>query len=199
MIDKKINKNKILIDSFFKYFIDENMRAIDIEKLHGVDRRDLSYLKNIRSILSEDEFMFVANCLKNNEYINTESSGRTRSIDTLSRLIIRGEKIKFNCSNEMVLYVLSANNNYKIGIAKSINRRVDILQTGNPYKISIVKTYTMNSEKDARLIEKKLHKKYYKHRMVGEWFSFPCNELIEIDKIVNEEKLNNLRAITPGS
>lgn len=199
MIDKKINKNKILIDVFFKYFIDENMRAIDIEKLHRVDRRDLSYLKNIRSILSEDEFMFVTNCLKNNEYINTESSGRTRSVDTLSRLIIRGEKIKFNCSDEMVLYILSANNNYKIGIAKSINRRVDILQTGNPYKISIVKTYTMNSEQDARLIEKKLHKKYDKHRMVGEWFNFPCNELIEIDKIVNEEKLNNLRATTPGS
>lgn len=59
----------------------------------------------------------------------------------------------------------------KIGVAKNPESRLAVLQTGNSRRLEIVATIGPVSEKQAYGIERKLHKKFRKHRLRGEWFT----------------------------
>ena len=69
-----------------------------------------------------------------------------------------------------------SSNYYKIGITdESVEKRINQLQTGNPYQI--VKYNAFHSD-TAQLIEQYLHKKYAQKRVRFEWFTFKEDELI---------------------
>lgn len=56
---------------------------------------------------------------------------------------------------------------YKIGISKNVERRVKQLQTGNPYKIIVLKKFKTPY---AFKIEAALHREYKIDNVKGEWF-----------------------------
>ena len=63
----------------------------------------------------------------------------------------------------------SGSDNYKIGVtkAKTINKRRLELQTGNSNELILCRKF---ETKHPYKLENMLHKHYYKHRLIGEWF-----------------------------
>jgi hypothetical protein len=67
---------------------------------------------------------------------------------------------------------------YKVGIAHDAERRIRELQTGNPVRLELVRTFECDN---ARRVENDTHRALFMHRGVGEWFS--C-DLESIEKII---------------
>lgn len=63
----------------------------------------------------------------------------------------------------------------KIGFSKDPQNRIKALQTGNSRKLEIMGWI----ESDDKSLEKKLHKKYEKHRHHGEWFFIEPYDVLE--------------------
>lgn len=61
----------------------------------------------------------------------------------------------------------------KIGTATDIQARVRGLQTGSPHRLNLLATST-----GGRRLEKRLHRRFAAHRVLGEWFS-PAPALLE--------------------
>ena len=59
----------------------------------------------------------------------------------------------------------------KIGYAKNVQKRLDELQIGNSRSLEILAVIGPISHERARNIESKLHRKFKKHHVRGEWFS----------------------------
>ena len=80
------------------------------------------------------------------------------------------------------LYLIKAGetNNYKIGLAKSIKRRLVSIQNGNHLKLKLVSWVKVSSVKKK---EKTLHTKYKDFNSLNEWFVFE-----EIDSLINDFK-----------
>lgn len=64
----------------------------------------------------------------------------------------------------------------KIGRAKDICRRRDVLQTGNPHPLLIVGWIESTCD---HALEKALHRKYGDRRSSGEWFHLEPSEILE--------------------
>lgn len=60
-------------------------------------------------------------------------------------------------------YFIRCQNFVKIGIARDPEARRDNMQTGNPFLLTVVHVIEGNCEAD-------LHRKFFKHRVRGEWF-----------------------------
>ncbi len=60
---------------------------------------------------------------------------------------------------------------YKIGIATQISARLSGLQTGNPFKLTVIRAFEFTQETSI-VAESRLHKKFETHSVQGEWFSF---------------------------
>lgn len=70
----------------------------------------------------------------------------------------------------------------KVGVASNPKSRLGALQTGNPFRLSILDTFEGTGES-----EKKLHAKLKAYRMSGEWFDIPSDDPVGfIRKIANE-------------
>jgi hypothetical protein len=97
-----------------------------------------------------------------------------------------------------MVYLLKANNFYKIGITKNkVSNRVRVLQTGCPFKIEIFDTFETRNDLS---VENALHKIFRNKRTYGEWFEL-LNEDIEklystIDYIQNFTKENDNMFLT---
>ena len=70
--------------------------------------------------------------------------------------------------NSDLLYLLKANNYYKIGIASDVINRIGQLQTGCMFKIELIDCWTINNPYK---LEIKLHTLFSNKRMIGEWFN----------------------------
>lgn len=94
------------------------------------------------------------------------------------------------CVNEQ------GNESHKIGFSKNNpNERVLALSTGNPNKISVLRTY---QSKNYIKIEKWLHRKFANKNIQNEWFILNDNDVLsflinckEIDEQINYLKENN--------
>lgn len=65
------------------------------------------------------------------------------------------------------IYILYSCGYYKIGITSNIQKRINTLQTGNPFLIQLVFFKIVNG---ANTLENELHKKYKNKNVLGEWF-----------------------------
>ena len=74
----------------------------------------------------------------------------------------------------------------KIGVAKTINKRIESLQTGNPEEIFLIVAFRANSTAHAYQLESNLHKFFASDRIRGEWF-----------RSVNLKKFNNICKRSP--
>lgn len=81
------------------------------------------------------------------------------------------------------LYIIQMleTNFFKIGISMDPNDRLKNIQTSNPYKLALIKTY--DCEKSFE-VEKIIHTKMDKFNANGEWFKFEDNELKNCMKLI---------------
>lgn len=69
---------------------------------------------------------------------------------------------------------------YKIGISHTPEKRLQSLNTSSPFKLKMVHKFVATSAEEA---EAKLHEKYDKYRMNGEWFHLSSKDIAELKKI----------------
>ena len=58
----------------------------------------------------------------------------------------------------------------KIGVARNIDRRIDCMQTGNPFKLRLLAAIPCQSRTQALDLERKIHERFARQRVRGEWF-----------------------------
>lgn len=72
--------------------------------------------------------------------------------------------------------------NIKIGVAKTIEKRIKQLQTGNPRTLTAIAFITCKSKPDAHACETFLHKKFASVRLHGEWFNIGRYHIVKLHK-----------------
>lgn len=72
------------------------------------------------------------------------------------------------------VYVMKCEDFYKIGIASRLDDRLNQIQTGNPFQVSIV--FGLKHKK-ADEIETKLHEIFLTKRVKREWFALEAKDL----------------------
>lgn len=72
------------------------------------------------------------------------------------------------------IYVIECEGHFKIGVADSPKSRLDSLQIGNPFTLTLIAHAKF---KDAFGTEDFLHRRYDQYRVRGEWFKLPPKEL----------------------
>ena len=96
--------------------------------------------------------------------------------------------VESNVSNKCLYAILMSNNSVKIGVATDINRRFSQIQSSSG--MTIKKAIYTDIFKNAHSEETRLHRKYKKHRMNGEYFNimFSCVQ-DDIERIADKEKV----------
>lgn len=76
------------------------------------------------------------------------------------------KKVKVKALSRIYLIADTQHNVCKIGISTNVEQRLNNLQTAYPYPLSIIGSF-----EGTLLDEFAAHKKYFKHKLSGEWFS----------------------------
>ena len=59
---------------------------------------------------------------------------------------------------------------FKVGVARNVDRRLETLQTGNPYELAIIAKLGPFSRLQAYETERRLHRRLKNFKIRGEWF-----------------------------
>lgn len=73
------------------------------------------------------------------------------------------------------VYVVKCGEFYKVGIANSVKRRLETLQTATPYRIELVKAWQCS---DAAKQERTIHGLLWRFHERGEWFKLPIQVVL---------------------
>jgi hypothetical protein len=79
------------------------------------------------------------------------------------------------------LYLIQCHSLTKIGIAKNVEDRLLMLQTGNPYSLAILRKFEVA---DASRLERVLHCRFADARVRGEWFALTTADIEALAEIV---------------
>ena len=87
---------------------------------------------------------------------------------------------KKQTSNGLVYFIHMDNNTnvFKIGYTTNLTSRLEVLQTGNPYLLTVYRTI----ENVPRKLEARLHRHFHKHRIRGEWFAITPDKIDSVCK-----------------
>ena len=91
----------------------------------------------------------------------------------------------------MAIYIISDGELIKIGHSQNPHLRLAQLQTGNPKKLKLIKTFEwqVKGKLTERIMEKRIHYllRQFKVRRKGEWFNFPEHDILIqiIESILN--------------
>jgi hypothetical protein len=77
---------------------------------------------------------------------------------------------------------------YKIGISTDVAKRLQTIQTGSPYPLTLIEVCECE---DPRSVEKELHKICAQFRIQGEWFKMPQTFLGIAKRSIRHHRLNN--------
>jgi len=80
----------------------------------------------------------------------------------------------------------------KIGVAKDVQARLKDLQTANAYTLKIKSIIECDSSIHAYNIENKMHRRYKRHRLHGEWFT---SSILSDNKKKKKETVRNITFI----
>ena len=136
-----------------------------------IDRRMTTYMTKIFETISNKCFDAMLLKMINNESIIFKDGINTKSIDTISRNVSVLSVIDdyIYVDDIAFVYALRSGDYIKIGVAKTVDQRVNTLQTGNPIKIEIEHLKKTNNV-FAYIDEKILHKKFKKYHVINEWY-----------------------------
>lgn len=99
---------------------------------------------------------------------------RTHSLD--------GEKLAHQA--HFIYFILNEDSNaIKIGRAKDLAKRMNVLQTSSPAKLRLIKSVQVAGGKEAHELEQSLHKKFNEIRLAGEWFKAEASLLEYIGQL----------------
>lgn len=70
------------------------------------------------------------------------------------------------------VYVIQCNEFYKIGVARNLAKRLNEMQTGNPYELRVVLSIEVRGGSSFDT-ERFLHTKFQAYRVRREWFQLP--------------------------
>lgn len=88
------------------------------------------------------------------------------------------------------VYIISIGGGiYKIGRSIKPSERIASISTASPFSIKLINSFFCN---DSRITEQKLHKKYAKQNIRGEWFALNDSELVFL-KSITEETFKNVQ------
>ncbi|MFQ5852624.1 MAG: GIY-YIG nuclease family protein [Candidatus Binatia bacterium] len=82
--------------------------------------------------------------------------------------------------------------NVKVGVSKNPKKRRDELQTGSPHKLKVYKTTKSMKQERARDLEKKLHHKYRRHQLEGEWLELSKRKFKKLKKGYQADRCENI-------
>lgn len=74
----------------------------------------------------------------------------------------------------------------KIGSSKDPEDRLRKLQTGSPFKLTLLGKVKCRDVSHARSIEKLAHNIFHKKRRIGEWFHLSRKHLSQIEHLISE-------------
>ena len=181
-----MTKNQEVLRAYENSYVLGGIRKKNAGKLAGVDRRLLSYLTTILHRSSTITKQLIREAIQNNEKFVFSNGEITGSLELAAKLVNAGNRIVGHGDTTMVVYLLRCDGKTKIGIAKSISNRIATMQTGNPYIITLLQEYKVNSEQLAREIETALHTKYNAKVLIGEWFDLTDRDILDIDIYIKE-------------
>lgn len=96
-----------------------------------------------------------------------------------------------------MIYVITDGDYQKIGYSKNPVKRVADLQRANARYLSFIAIY-----RGELVDEAKMHKKYEKHRVRGEWFALPVWDLEQIyfsaGNLLKEDDAKEVYGVTVG-
>lgn len=99
-----------------------------------------------------------------------------------------------NKNKIIYLFFIPELNISKIGISRNVNNRLSQLQTGCPYQIKLIKTYS--SELSTK-IERVLHRSFRtkkidssEYTLIGEWFNLDIDSILKFEEICSEIEKN---------
>lgn len=79
------------------------------------------------------------------------------------------------------IYVIGRENGpVKVGVTSGLGGRLAMLQTGCPFKLSILHTRRMRDRTHALKEERKFHLIYRERRLMGEWFKITAEMAIDV-------------------
>ena len=88
----------------------------------------------------------------------------------------------------MYVYFVRAGNRgaIKIGVARNVKRRLETLQTGNPFELKLLATIPCSDKAKALNLDASIHRFFKSQRIRGEWFQGnidfrKMNNLIDCD------------------
>jgi hypothetical protein len=73
---------------------------------------------------------------------------------------------------------------FKVGITNSVRSRLSSLQTGAPFRLTVVRTICLPNREVARVFERRMHEALNTWCVTGEWFcAYLTGALCELDSI----------------
>lgn len=81
------------------------------------------------------------------------------------------------------VYVVQCGFHYKIGYARNVKRRIASMRTASPLPLVLVTSFPSD---DAPALEAKLHRRFKRKRVRGEWFKLDKSDLRKLDDLCNE-------------
>lgn len=95
---------------------------------------------------------------------------------------------------KFVLYAISDSKDVKLGISSNLKKRLKTLQTGSSTPLEVLWTLPCgDSRLEAVNNERKLHRACKQYRLVGEWFSLDCMDIVRMFEIRNIDADGNRR------
>jgi hypothetical protein len=99
-----------------------------------------------------------------------------------------------NKNKIIYLFFIPELNISKIGISRNATKRLSQLQTGCPYQIQLIKTY---SSEFSTKIERVLHRSFRtkkvdssEYALLGEWFNLEIDSILKFEEICSEIEKN---------
>lgn len=135
------------------------------------------------------ELRLIAKNDKAAKEANAKSKGKARQVITFERAIAKG-------GNVYIVFCEHAGSRwYKIGVAKDFAARLAVIQTGCPLKVAPILYGWVNA---ARSFEAKMHDKFAKSRVSGEWFCFSKSDAAKAVRLLTQE-INKSMTVDMGA
>jgi len=75
------------------------------------------------------------------------------------------------------IYVFECGGRCKVGFSADVKSRLKILQSGNPFKINLIRTFSVPQVR-VRAVEAKVHRVLRRASVGGEWFQVTQNQAV---------------------
>jgi Rha family phage regulatory protein len=133
-----------------------------------------SVLRTIRRIIKSKPIE-KQNLLIETSYIDKRGKSQPKYLILEEGIALVKQYVGVRMKKSDKLYIVKCGDFYKIGISHNVSKRIKGMQTGNPYLIELIDTYTIGH--NVSNIEARLHVLFESDNIRGEWFSTPIDEI----------------------